>query len=368
MKVIIIGGGASGVFCALNIKANNPKVDVIILEQNDRILKKILKTGNGRCNIYNKNPRKEFYTDYSLLEGRCVDLQDIFKKFNILVKEEREGRMYPYSESSACLVTNLLDAISRLGIVCKTLEKVISVKCNNGNIIVTTNENNYSCDYLVFACGSNSQETTNGYELVSSLGHKVTTLSPALVAMDTLEETVSLKGIRVKAKGSVNGFTKTGELLFKEHGISGILTMDLSLFTNIGDVVSFDLMPDYSCKEIEGMSSCLKSAFPKMLFLEIDRRAKRQNCKYSQIIKNFTFTISRKKGFNESQITKGGVVLDEVNVDFSSKKKDNIYIIGELLDVSGTCGGYNLYFAWLSGYYSAMSIVEKLIVEKLKEN
>lgn len=359
MKVIIIGGGASGVFCALNLKKHRKDLEVTILEQNDRILKKLLKTGNGRCNIYNILPLKDFYTDYSLICGRKIDLKAIFKEFNLLVKEEKEGRMYPYSESASTVVTTLLEQTKKLGIDVKTQERVVKI-IKEKNFKVYTDNNCYSSDYLVLATGSNSQEKTNGYDLVKSLGHKVTKLEPALVAMDTKEDTKCLKGIKVKAKGKVNNVTKTGELLFKDHGISGIITMDLSLYTSDGDVISFDLMPDYSEEEIDNLNSCLESAFPKMLYQEILRRAKENCCKSSKVIKDFKFTIEKKRGFGESQITKGGVVTTEINDDFSSKKVNNLYITGELLDVSGACGGYNLYFAWLSGYYSAMSILEKI--------
>lgn len=370
MKVVIIGGGASGVFCAINIKKKCPYHEVTILEQNDRILKKVLKTGNGRCNICNSIIEPFYYNDFSLIEANNdVSVIKKMEDIGFLLKSEEQGRMYPYSESANVVVNTLMSKLIDSGVEVVTkyeVKSIVKTKDKSNNFLIN---NNLKCDYIVMATGSIAQEKTLGYDIMKSLGHTITDLRPGLVPLITREETDLIKGIRWKCTAKVVNKPKlrklTGEVLFKEHGISGIISLDLSNMVKDRDVVSFDLMPEYSEVEINNLvtkngNNFLENVFPKMLYFDIKRRALKQNTTIIKIIKNYNFTILGTKGYNDAQITLGGVSIKDVQNNFESKKVNNLYIVGELLDVNGASGGYNLNFAWLSGYCASRAIISKI--------
>lgn len=373
MNVVILGGGASGVFCALSIKKHNPMIDVTILEQNDRLLKKVLKTGNGRCNICNRMISSEYYNDFSLFEANNIDIVKILEEFGFLLREEDLGRMYPYSESANVVVNYLVSKVKSMNINVLTNYKVVDIKkCDKGFVV----NGDLVCDKLVIASGSHAQSQTNGYDLLKKLGHSISKLTPGLVPLLTKEETSHMKGIRWKCDARVlnkpNVRKISGEVLFKDHGLSGIMTLDLSNYVNVNDIVSFDLMPGYEESELyeilsEKGKEYFEYSFPKMLYYDIEKRANactnniaKDNIDIVKIIKNYCFTITGKKGFNDAQITLGGLRLTEMNEDFSSNVCKDLFVIGEVLDVDGASGGYNLSFAWLGGYVAGKAI-SKLI-------
>ncbi len=352
--VVIVGGGASGVIAALKIKKLSKK-SVCILEQNDKIMKKILKTGNGKCNIYNHNIESKFYNDFSLFTEE-VDLANEFEELGLLVKEDDMGRMYPYSESANNVVNVLLNALKDNNVEIRTNTLVKKIVKKNNFII----NDEIEADNVIIATGSIAQERTNGYELLKSLGHNITDLKPGLVSLVTKEKTNHLKGIRVKCKE--NNYNISGEVLFKENGLSGIISFDLSRYVGKNDILSFDLAPDYSEEYLikylkDNYEMRLLGLFPKMLASDILNRAGKDIKKIVEMIKNYTFTVINRNGFDTAQITIGGVKVDELNTDFSSKKVKGLYVTGEVIDVDGACGGYNLYFAWMSGILAAKSIV-----------
>ena len=367
MNVVILGGGASGVFCALSIKKHNPMIDVTILEQNDRLLKKVLKTGNGRCNICNRMISSEYYNDFSLFElNNNVNVVKILEEFGFLLREEDLGRMYPYSESANVVVNYLVSKVKSMNINVLTNYKVVDIKkCNKGFVV----NDDLVCDKLVIASGSHAQSQTNAYDLLKKLGHSISKLTPGLVPLITKEETSHMKGIRWKCDARVlnksNVRKISGEVLFKDHGLSGIMTLDLSNYVDVNDIVSFDLMPGYEESELYELLSkkgneYFEYSFPKMLYFDIEKRAKRDNIDIIKVIKNYCFTVTGKKGFNDAQITLGGLSVKEINGDFSSKECNDLFVIGEVLDVDGASGGYNLSFAWLGGYVAGKAI-SKLI-------
>ena len=353
MNIGIIGGGASGVLCAIKLKENKD-FNVTIIEQNDRLLKKGLKTGNGKCNIMNNNISSIYYNDYSLIENQNINVYQELSNLGIVLKELSLGRVYPYSEQSKTVVNILLKHISKLGINVKVNERVLHIKKDNDKYIVYTNDNVYKFDKLIIATGSNSQEKTNGYELVKELGLTVTKLTPGLVPLEVLEDTKSCSGLRIKCSTVINGYSLDGELLFKDDGISGIIVLDVSRFCDKGDTISFDLMKEYQEEDLfklidyDNPLDSLEGIFPKMIALDIIKRSKKLNESIPHVIKNYTFTIKNKKGFNDSQITLGGVETNLVNHNFEVINHKNLFILGELLNVDGASGGYNLYFAWLS--------------------
>lgn len=346
-KIGIIGGGASGVMVSIAIKKQHKDYDITIIEQNDRLLKKVLKTGNGKCNIMNNNIKKEFYNDFHLIEKYkdIIDVKEEFLSLGLVLKELTQGRVYPYSEQASNVVNVLIDNVNKLGTNVILQEKVIDIKYNNKFTI----NNKYQFDKLIIATGSYSQEKTNGYDLLKKMGLNVTNLYPGLVPVVTKEKTKHLTGLRVKAKD--NKYNLEGEVLFKDDGLSGILIFDLSRHLKANDIISLDLMSEYSIDEVKNLIKSIDSIygiFPKMLAKDIIDRSNNDLKLIPNIIKNYTFTIESVKGYNESQITIGGLDLNEIDDNFMVKKINDLYVIGEVLNVDGACGGYNLYFAWLS--------------------
>lgn len=355
MRVCIVGGGATGVMCAIQIKKKNPNINVTILEQNDRILKKVLKTGNGKCNICNNIITSNYYNDFSLIENNSnISVIDELFDLGLVLKETTLGRIYPYSESSKTVVNILLKNLEKYHVQINTNYKVMSITKNNDKYVIN---DEIICDKLVIATGSCAQESTNCYELVKGLGHNITKLTPALVPIKVKEKVNHLQGLRVKCDAYVNNKKLNGEILFKNDGLSGILSLDISRLVKTNDVIILDLMPEYSEEKITKIleNSELDGIFPKMLANEILARS-RGNVSY--IIKHFNFTVSGFYDFNEAQIVKGGICLNEID-NYESKINDNLYIGGEVLDVDGASGGYNLYFAWLSGIVIANKIINE---------
>lgn len=362
MNVVIVGGGASGVFAGITLKYNNPSINVTILEQNNKLMKKLLKTGSGKCNITNKNIDNSFYNDYSLIENNInkFNFEKIISQYGILLREGTEGRMYPYSLQARTVYDIFKDKLESLGVNYK-LNYQVNIIEKQKDIFLINKE--ITADYIIMATGSKSQEVTNGYELVKNLGHKITPLQPGLVPLITYEKTSSYQNIRWKVNVTYKNIVKTGEVLFRDNGLSGIVIMDISNIVSKDDVIYLDLMPEYDYDDLKYMiktygKTYIENIFPKPLWDEIKKRS--INNDYIKTIKSLKYTIKDKRDFTESQITLGGVITSEVCKTFASKIINNLYITGELLNVNGATGGYNLYFAWLSGYVSAMDILNKL--------
>ena len=359
MRIGIIGGGACGVMTALTLKKINQNIDVVIFEQNDRILKKVLKTGNGKCNIANNIITSDKYNDYSLIENNGdINVIKELMDLGLVLKETSLGRVYPYSEQAKSVVNVLLRDLEKYDVkICANYE-VKTISSDNNKYIIN---NEFIFDYLVVATGSIAQEKTNGYDLLKNLGHHITPLRPALVPIKVKEKVDHLQGLRVKCSATLNNQVLDGEILFKNDGLSGILALDLSRIGNKSDVIFLDLMPEYTEEEIDSLlqsgdkEEILDGIFAKMLTKEILKRG--DNTSY--IIKHFSFTISGFYGFNDGQIVQGGVDLSDID-NFESVVHPNLFIGGEVLNVDGASGGYNLFFAWLSGIVIGRSIIKKI--------
>lgn len=361
MRTIIIGGGAAGVFSAITIKKTKPKMDVLILEQNNKLLKKVLKTGSGKCNISNESITEDKYDNFTLIsQNSKININKILDNYGILLRKDNQGRLYPYNLSSKCVVRILQETLDKLKVNYKLDYEVKSIKKVNDKYIIN---NEIEGDYVIVATGSKAQEKTCGYELAMNMGHSITELNPGLVPIITYEDTSSLKGLHWKCAISCNDFYDTGEVLFREDGLSGIVILDASNHLEEYDTIHIDLMPDYSFEEMVRLMtkrdiSYTKNMFPLPLWEEIKRRCRMGIDVYS-VIKDLTFTVESKRGFDEAQITLGGVRTTEVSNSFESKKHENLFFVGEVLDVAGATGGYNLYFAWLSGYVAGKEICKK---------
>ena len=411
--VIIIGGGPAGILCAAAIKENAKEmVNVTIVERLEKIGKKILATGNGKCNFTNKNlsPRRynnpKFVTP-TLSKYGYKEIVEYLESIGLLSKEISEGRMYPYTESATTVLEVMRMHLNRLGVNVKTNYEVNKVVEKNGRYLVyNKNQRNYylECDYLVFACGGASAPVLgsngSGYGLLKPFKVKVTDIYPGLVGIKSdITILKVLNGLRFKCNVSVyEKKTKScvwieyGEVQFKGDGISGIVVMEASTFMarHLGNyVINLDLMPEASLDDTIRMLNIRKELFessevlnlltgmlPKMLGQVILKKAsidmnsyiknltKANITKIAGLIKAFPLDVKGDYGFERSQVTVGGVSLTEVdNETLEIRKMPNAYVCGEIIDVDGECGGYNMQWALASGY-----LVGKKISESINEN
>ncbi len=377
-EIAIIGGGASGLFCAILLKQYLKNVNVTIYEAQNKIGKKILQTGNGKCNICNMNISTDNYNTNKIKhiidDFKPNDLINILNSWGLMTRVDEEGRVYPYSEKATTVLDIFLNKIEEYNIKVITSCYITKIEKNNNNYYIYSNDNKkYNSDYLVVCTGGSSSITynNNGYKLLESLGHKTTNISPSLCALKTKENTKHLSGIRVKCKASitVDGNLKhqtNGEVLFKDDGLSGIAIFILSQFfeKNKKNIVSLDLYESKTEEQLnkelnnKDLEKQLLGYFPKMINLDLIKRNKNN---IGNTIKNYSFEIKDTYGFNTSQVTKGGIKLDEVNLNtFESLKQKDLYISGEVLDVDGTCGGYNLYFAFASAYHIVLDFKKRI--------
>jgi predicted Rossmann fold flavoprotein len=356
--IAIIGAGAAGISCALACKQKNPNKTIIILEQNDRIGKKILKTGNGKCNLGNVHLHETSYYNWNYIQNKMkqFDVIKYFKKMGIMTKQDEQGRLYPYSETAASIVDILRYELERREIIVQCSFMVTNI-IKDKNFIIQGMQDSIEAEKIVVATGSLAQEKTNGYQLLERLGHHITPLSPRLVPIKVEEKVKPLQGIRVKCLAKANGFQEYGEILFKESGLSGILALNLSRHVNKKDEIILDFAPEKSFLELKeyikglenrDLSMMLRGLLPKMLILDILKKADTIET-IANTIKNYRLTVKDLYGYEFAQITRGGVDMAEIKEDFASKIIKNLYIVGEVLDVDGECGGYNLMFAWMSG-------------------
>jgi predicted Rossmann fold flavoprotein len=375
IKVVVIGAGASGIACSIKLKQLHPQAEVILLEKNDKIAKKILKTGNGKCNIGNLDMKSSYYNNEDLLE-KCFerfsvsDLVSFFKEIGLLIKPDSAMRLYPFSETATSVVEVLKYEIEKLGIDLRLNVEVESVSSGD-TFVVNTNDGVIKANVLIMATGSIAQEKTNGYQILKSLRHSVSELRPGLVPIKIKENLKPVQGIRVKCLARVLEDKKivhqeVGEILFKDSGLSGILSLNLSRYTKIGSIVSLDLFYDRP-EIIDEINELLKKKslldvligiLPKTLALEL---IKNNSSLINNLerIRDLRFTVKDYYSYDLAQITIGGISTSEINNDFSSIYNPNLYIVGEVLDIDGSSGGYNLHFAWMSGILAALSINER---------
>lgn len=362
-KINIIGAGASGMSVAIYLKSRNNNLNITIFEADDRIGRKILKTGGGKCNISNNAITPCGFNNHEFINKVLmnVSMVDVYKfledDLGIMLKSDSEGRLYPFSESAKSVVDSFRRRLDELG---------INIVYNS--MIEKYNEN----DIVIFACGSKAQSKYDGYQLVKNIGHTINVLKPGLVPIKIKEKIPHLRGLRVKSKAKIVYdrdvlYEDTGEILFKDDALSGILSMDLSRFYKDGCYISLDLVFEKSYDKLNAYFSrhknkgrteeeILLGMFPKMLVMEILTRGK----DVVKTCKNLTFNAIGLNSFNQAQITVGGVSITEVNEYCCSLIKKDVYIIGEMLDIDGKCGGYNLSFAFLSGLAAAKDILKKI--------
>lgn len=352
--VVIIGGGASGL--TTGIVAKNRDKTILILEASDRVGKKLLATGNGKCNLSNFSLKVENYNNKfvrSFLENK-EKVYQFFESIGLKIKLV-EDRYYPYSESSNTVLNLLRNNFTDGEIVnncyVESIEKKDGVFVVNGNIFAKN---------VVLCTGSNATMGENSHFLAQKLGHHVTELKPSIAPLVTdITYIKRLANLRAKVKIDLLRDNKTvtsqsGEILFKDNGISGIAVFSLSSYIarNGGNYkISIDFAPDLTEAEIEDFlkKHSLEGLFQRLIAECIKLQADKLHLPLAYVVKRFTIENIKPSTVKNAQVTCGGLATDEFGIDLQSKLVSNLYACGEALDIDGDCGGYNLFWAFISG-------------------
>ena len=372
MKHVVIGAGPSGVIYALKVKHDNPKDTVIILESSDKVLKRILVSGNGRANFYNEellnnSIEKAYENKCSALEiidnNIALETLEFLKSLGLVYVIDNAGRFYPYSNSSLTLWKILVEALNKSNIEIKLNEKAVLVDSNKKHI-KTQSGQTLTYDKLFIGVGGYSYDRVIGSNknLLDSLNVKYSKFEPALCPLKTKEKIPAyLVGTRVYANVKLFEdnkliYSEDGELLFKKDGVSGIAIFDASLFVDTNSNKNYKLSFDVT-KRGDFVIDENKRNVPLDLIIN-EKLANYLNEKYGKKafdkLSNIEFNVASKYDFKESQVSKGGVNLSEINLSNMSLKKDsNIYIGGEVIDLSAICGGYNIGLAFITAYKAA---------------
>lgn len=390
MKVVIIGGGASGITSA--ITARRKGYDVVVLEKNSSLLKKLKITGNGHCNYYNEDQDLcHYHSDNSELISmmiNSVNLENVSLFFDSIgiIPRIKNGYYYPFSNQAISVCSSLILEAQKLGVVLDTDVEVQEVKKSNRFQIITT-KGVYEADKVIVSTGGMSYQKTGsdgfGYKELKRLGHNIKLLLPGLTPLIIANPKKEWKGIRTDVSISLLENNKlvrkeSGEIQLTEDGISGICTMQLSSYISKGlylgkderikinflpfiDEDKFFVFMDNRSKKMKNRTimELLEGVLNYKLISVILKKEQNLiwdecNNKEREFIKknllSYMVEVVDTKSFNYSQVTLGGVSLLEVNLEtMESKKVKDLYITGELLDITGDCGGYNLTIAWITG-------------------
>lgn len=401
MDILILGGGAAGMACAL-AAADNPQHQITILERQARVGRKLLSTGNGRCNLTNlqAGPGSYIGTDPAfcipaLTAFPPTAVLDFFRKLGLLTTAETDGRVYPLSDHAGSVLDVLRFALAaQPNIRLETSQCVQTLQHSDCGFSATTETGNFTAHRLVVACGGAAGAKlggrTDGYRLLGQLGHRRTALYPSLAPLRT--DPIwprSLKGIKADALARVMAGRRClaenrGELLFTETGVSGPLGFSLCRAVACGGedlTLRLDFLQDYSQAEIRTLlahrakNTALESR--DLLAGCVQGRLGQMLCKYAGVpagpmslvtgdmldavataCKDFRLPLTGTAGFDQAQVTAGGVET----ADFDSHTMESLlcpglYACGEVLDIDGPCGGFNLQWAWASGLLAGRSLL-----------
>ena len=396
---IVVGGGPAGMFAAITAAKNG--ANVLLLERNDRLGKKLLITGKGRCNVTNHCSWQEVMQNiprngrflFSALENfPPEEIESFFENAGCALKVERGNRVFPVSDKSQSVLDALKNELRKTHVTVKTA-RVRSLLIEDDRIIgVQTDTENFYANWVILATGGLSYPTTgstgDGYRMAEEVGHTVTALEGSLVPLcvegpDCPDmQGLSLRNVAVKlldGKGKIL-YKDFGELLFTHFGLSGPMALSASAhLKGEGCQLIIDLKPaldeaklndrilrDLQMYQNRTMENALTDLLPRSMIpvvlrrAEIDSQLQANSLKKEQrraivtLLKNFSFTISGKRPVEEAIITTGGVKVGEVNPKtMESKKLPGLYFAGEILDCDAYTGGFNLQIAWATAYAAA---------------
>lgn len=397
-SVLIVGGGSSGMFCALRLAEAGVR-GIAIAERNDRVGKKLSATGNGQGNITNENMSAAHYFSTTGSAERVLqkfgkeDLLRSLQELGGLFFADERGRVYPASRQAASVTDLLRFALARRGVKILTQTKISRVSFEGGAFAAEAEQGKYVAEKLVLACGGKASPHFGsdgcGYRLAEAFGHTCTKLSPSLVQLKTDKSLIrGLKGIRTDCEVWVLREKRElcryrGDVLFTDYGVSGDAIFRASAFAREGDVLKIDFLPQFTydivlrilqnkCENYPYMSAedllrcVMNSAIGRNLLrvCDLPHEAKSADIKSRlaalvRAAKGFSLPLTGSAGFENAQVTKGGVRMDELDETMMSKKQKGLYLIGELVDIDGECGGYNLQWAFSSGAVAAEGIAKR---------
>lgn len=405
MSVLIIGAGASGLICAV-IAARNG-ADVTLFERNSKIGKKIASTGNGRCNFTNTEiDVKKYYGENpdfiknALFKFSTDDAIDFFESIGISPVFSENGKVSPRSLQASSVVELFKYEIEKLNISLKLETFIQNIEKVDDKFILTDQSGiRYTGETVILATGGKAMPESgsdgNGYKLCEKFNHYVTNIFPSLVQLHLAGNFFKkISGVKIVARASLMEddrvlYSEIGDVLFTDYGISGPPILQISrlagkmLFEKKAPVISLDLMNDMSEEELfsklkeRSIYAYGKSVFISMIgFLHkrlISSILDESGVKYlnknaedlkdgdyrkiANVLKNWKMRVIADNGFKFAQVTAGGIKTDEINPKtMESKKVNGLYFAGEIMDVDGMCGGYNLHWAWTSGYIAGNSV------------
>lgn len=393
MDVVIIGGGASGLMSALTAAENGHSVT--LLERQARVGRKLLSTGNGRCNLSNTQISPEHYhgTDpdfarFALDSFGFSDTTDYFRSLGLITASDPEGRVYPFSDHAGSVVDVLRLTADGRGVNTLTGAEVSAVHRKGESFLISFGGQMLSAQKLIICCGGLAGKklggSTSGYELLESLGHSRTKLRPALVQLTTDTTFVrSLKGIRAQADIMLKKYGSpiaqcSGEVQFTDFGLSGPAIFELSRAASVspgGLAACLDLLPGVSRAELSKLLTARRERLPRLtaedlLTGTLHNRLGRTVVRYTGLdlntplsslnssacekvaaaVKSFELEVTGTLDFDSAQVSAGGIRTSEFNAEtLESRIVPGLYAAGEVLDIDGDCGGYNLQWAWSSG-------------------
>lgn len=395
MEIAIIGGGASGLAAAL-AAAENPNCHVRLLERQNRVGRKLLATGNGRCNLTNANLSPQAYhgqePDFARpsLESFGLDATlEFFHSLGLMTVREPSGKIYPWSDQAGSVVDVLRFALERPNITLHTGWEVRRVRRVENGFLLSGQEGELFCGRLIVACGGLAGTalggSMSGYQLLRSLGHRCSRLRPALVQLkSSYPRCASLKGIRANCRIQLlkNGDLVTenlGEVQFTQYGLSGPAIFEISRAACDGPGLwqcRLDLLPEmprekllqalvlrqHRCPNLEAgdlftgtvhnrLGRVLVQEAGLSLSAQLESLLPRELGAAAAVAKGLTLELTEPMGMDSAQVTAGGILTRDFDPQtLESRLCPGLYACGEVLDIDGDCGGYNLQWAWSSGH------------------
>lgn len=404
INVIIVGGGASGLTVATALANDNYIINVF--ERGDRVGRKLSATGNGQGNVTNLAAETTPYFSFSKAGKQAASdlvarfdhtmlMQDL-QSLGLLLTTDERGRVYPAGRQASAVTDALRFTLAEQGVCVHTCACVESIKKDGSEFCVRVRDKEnhtslFRADVVVLCAGGNvaKQFGTDGsaYALATALGHTLTPLYPSLVQLKTdTVYTKTLKGIRVAdaklsaawqdERGNNQTLTLQGDVIFTDYGVSGDAVFRVSAYVAAsltrGVTLTIDFLPDYDETEIYRLLLEKQTRYPSMAVGEllcgfvnnqiaraVMKRAENDLLAAAKLVKAFSLSVKGSMGADMAQVTKGGVCMDEVDETLQSKRVEGLYFAGEMLDVDGPCGGFNLQWAYASAKTVAAAIKVK---------
>ncbi len=402
-EVLIIGAGAAGMVAAITLARHG--IETVVLERNERIGKKILVSGNGKCNIGNRHiSPQRFYSqnpDFiaQALKGfDAARIEAFFASLGLALIEGKEGKLFPMSLQASSVTEALEDEARRLGISLHYKSPAEKIYKKDGSFFIQSGDRTWRARFVVLTAGSAAAPqlggNTGGYEMAQALGHTLIEPTPSLVQLVSDERWVQgCAGVKIAGSATlyVNNeatIQKEGDLLFTRYGISGLAILDLSREASLalqGGAachLTLDLMPHYSKAQLGALlrkhiDATRNRKLSQWLHGFVNRKLvpiilKQSHCKAKaekdlntkelnrlvHAVKQLKLTICDTKGFKHAEVAAGGIDTREVDAQtMHSKHVNRLYFAGEILDVTGDRGGFNFHWAWSSGIRAAEAII-----------